>query len=151
MTAFVFDSDYEDIIGSEELEVITDGDMDNLRNAERKAISKIKKYLLRKYDVDSLFTAINEVDAGDEVNDTRDITLVEYTIYFTLYTLFTKIAKRNVPEDRYEQYKEARDFFKDVQQDMITPGWPLKIDETTGEASSPGIRMSSGDPLSHYY
>jgi hypothetical protein len=151
MTAFVFDSDYEDIIGAEELEVITDGDTANLRQAERKATAKIKKYLLRKYDVDALFMAINEADAGDEENDTRDITLVEYTIYFTLYILFTKIAKRNVPEDRYEQYKEARDFFKDVQQDMITPGWPLKVNETTGEVSSPGIRMNSGTPLSHYY
>jgi hypothetical protein len=151
MTAFVFDSDYEDIIGTEELEVITAGDTANLRQAERKATAKIKKYLLRKYDVDALFLAINEADAGDEENDTRDITLVEYTIYFTLYILFTKIAKRNVPEDRYEQYKEARDFFKDVQQDMITPGWPLKRNEITGEVSSPGIRMNSGIPLSHYY
>jgi hypothetical protein len=35
--------------------------------------------------------------------------------------------------------------------DMITPGWPLKMNETTGEVSSPGIRMNSGTPLSHYY
>jgi hypothetical protein len=150
MIGFVFDSDYEDIISSEELEVVTDSDNEKLRQAERKATEKIKKYLLRKYDVDTLFTAINEEDAGTE-NDTRDITLVEYTIYFTLYMLFTRIAKRNVPEDRYEQYKEARDFFKDVQMDMITPGWPLKMNETTGEVSSPGIRMNSGTPLSHYY
>jgi hypothetical protein len=150
MIGFVFDSDYEDIISSEELEVVTDSDNEKLRQAERKATEKIKKYLLRKYDVDTLFTAINEEDAGTE-NDTRDITLVEYTIYFTLYMLFTRIAKRNVPEDRYEQYKEARDFFKDVQMDMITPGWPLKMNETTGEVSSPGVRMNSGAPLSHYY
>lgn len=151
MAAFIFDSDYEDIITANELDTITEGDPALLRAAERKAIAKVQKYLLRKYDINQLFVAIPEADAGDLVNDTRDITLVEYTIYFALFILFTKGAKRNVPEDRFQQYEEAREFFKDVKDDLITPGWPLLVNETTGKPTSPGVRMSSGDPISHYY
>lgn len=156
---FIHIEDYPDIIDSEELTVITrptDAEImngetsDSLRaKAERKAVSKVKKYLLRKYDVDTLFQAIETAEVGGE-NDTRDITLVEYCIYFTLYILYTRIAKKNVPEDRYEQYKEARDFFKDVQQDMVTPGWPLLTDGN-GETQNPGVRMWSGFDRNYYY
>lgn len=146
---FIHTADYADIIDSEELDVITGPDLAVLASAERKAVSKVKKYLLRKYDTDALFEAIEDADVGGEA-DTRDTTLVEYCIYFTLYILYTRIAKRNVPEDRYEQYKEAREFFKDVQQDMITPGWPLLQDEE-GETKSSGVRMWSGFDENYYY
>ncbi|WP_420581952.1 hypothetical protein [Reichenbachiella sp.] len=146
---FIHTADYADIINTEELDVISNSNADTIASAEKKAISKVKKYLLRKYDTDTLFTAIDDTDVGT-TNDTRDITLVEYCIYFTLYILYTRIAKRNVPEDRYEQYKEARDFFKDVQQDMITPGWPLLLN-ADGETESPGVRMWSGHSDDYYY
>jgi len=156
---FIHIEDYPDIIDSEELGVITAPTQVNLdagetadtlrAKAERKAVSKAKKYLLRKYDIDTLFQAIETADVGG-TNDTRDETLVEYCIYFTLYILYTRIAKRNVPADRYEQYKEARDFFKDVQLDMITPGWPLLVDEN-GETQNPGVRMWSGFDDDYYY
>lgn len=146
---FIHAADYADIINAEELNVISGGVPANITSAERKAISKVKKYLLRKYDVDTLFAEIDDTDVGT-VNDTRDITLVEYCIYFTLYILYTSIAKRNVPEDRYEQYKEAKDFFNDVKLDMITPGWPLLLNDE-GDAESPGIRMWSGFSDEYYY
>lgn len=146
---FIHTADYDGIIDSEELDVITGENPSQLADAEKKAISKVKKYLLRKYDVETLFMAVDDSVLGTE-DDVRDETLVEYCIYFALYILFTKISKRNVPEDRYEQYKEARDFFKDVQQDMITPGWPLLLDDD-GETKSPGVRMWSGFDDKYYY
>lgn len=146
---FIHTADYEPIIDTEELEVITGGDVAVRQQAENKAVEKARKFLLRQYDVDDLFTAIDEADVGT-ASDTRDLTLVEYSIYFTLYILYTRIAKRNVPEDRYEQYKEARQFFMDVQRDLVTPGWDQRLNEE-GETDSPGLRMQSGKPLSHYY
>ena len=147
--AFIHTGDYSDIIDSEELDLITQESASILASAERKAVAKIQKYLLRKYNVDVLFQPIQDNDVGTSA-DIRDATLVEYAIYFTLYILYTRIAKRNVPEDRYEQYKEARDFFKDVQQDMITPGWPL-LKNACGETAVSGVRMSSDKPNSFYY
>ena len=79
----------------------------------------------------------------------ENVTLVEYTLYFTLYILYGRVAKRAVPEDRYMQYKEARDFFKDVQQDLVTPGWPLKIQN--GKELAPAVHIASRPPLSHDY
>jgi len=146
---FLHASDYEGIITTEELDVLTGEDPTKLANAERKAISKVKKFLLRKYKVDQLFAPVSDSVAGTD-GDSRDETLVEYTIYFALYILFGRIAKRKVPDDRYEQYREAREFFKDIQQDMTTPDWPLKLDEN-GETLSPGIRMNSDEITTYDY
>lgn len=146
---FIHTADYMDIIQPDELDIITDADLVVLHNAEAKAINKVKKYIQHKFDVEQIFVPVEDTDVGTE-DDTRDITLVEYCIYFTLYILYTRIAKRNVPEDRYEQYKEARDFFKDVQANAISPGWPL-IEDEDGEATNPGIRMWSGFSDEYYY
>jgi hypothetical protein len=148
-TKFIHDIDYRTVINDEELNFITGGDADTLKTAERMAIGKVKKFVSARYDVDQMFVPVLDTDAGTD-NDIRDETLVEYCIYFVLYNLFTRIAKRQVPEDRFEQYKEARDFFRDVQQDLISPDWPKK-EGNLGTENNLGLRMWSGFPDSHYY
>lgn len=187
MKNFLIRGDYPTIIRTEELDAITVESEISLEKAEIMAISKVKKYLLRKYDVEKIFLPIYEFDENKQFNeddyvfdvdsnvytiyrvlqstqnntitdaayfkaeDPRDPTIVEYSIYFTLYILFGSIAKRNVPEDRFEQYNEAKAFFNDIKNDKITPGLPILLDESSGKTKSPGVRISSNRPLSHYY
>ncbi|MEH0154669.1 hypothetical protein V6R21_19000 [Limibacter armeniacum] len=104
-----------------------------------------------------IYTCLTETATGPEANpaswqvgDPRDITLVEYSIYFTLYILYGKVAKRTVPEDRYEQYKEARDFLVSLQKDEVHVDWPRLLDEK-GEEERPLIRKGKPSTARHYY
>jgi len=114
---FIQDSDYLPFISTEELSVLTAGDINLRRQAERQAITKISHLLSRQYDTDYIFS---------QVGTNRDATIVEYTIYFTLYILYGRIAKEKVPDDRYAQYKEAKDFFELLAADKINSHLPRK-------------------------
>lgn len=128
MTRFLEKRDYKQFIGSDELETITTDDEGELTNdeireqAEDTAQSKIEKWIGEVHDTELIYNT-----RGDE----RDKTMIEYTIYFTLYILYTKGSKKNVPEDRYDQYKEAFDMFKAVfEGDKTIKGLPLLSDDT---------------------
>lgn len=123
MNTFLTKDDYKGIITSDELEVITtdnEGELTNeqvRKKTENLAISKITKLIGERHDTNVIFSSTEQ---------DRDDTIIEYTIYYTLYILHGSIAKKNVPEDRYEQYREARDFFKEVFEGNKTiPGLPL--------------------------
>lgn len=116
--AFILPTDYDTVINSDELNVLTEGNNVTLLQAESMAINKIKHQLSSKFDTDAIFNA---------QGDARDLTIVEYTIYYTLYMLYTKIAKVKVPSDRYVQYKEAKDFFKAASEGTIQTNLPSKI------------------------
>jgi IS30 family transposase len=138
---FLEDADYEDIINNEELATITNGDVNIRRKAEKKAISKISHLLSRQFDTEAIFS---------ETGQNRDVTIVEYTIYFTLYILFTRIAKEKVPDDRYEQYKEAREFFEMLATDKINSNLARKT-TVLGNEESPAIRFGSELKLNNGY
>ena len=97
---FLQDSDYESIINEEELLTICGGEPNKRRTAETWAINKIRHRLSKQFDCDAIFDAVG-VD--------RDLTIVEYTVYFTIYILCSRIAKDRVSDERYAQYNEARD------------------------------------------
>lgn len=137
---FITDEDYNSIIDSQELIVITDNSLSTRQLAESQAISKIKHLLSGKFDTDAIF---------DAVGDDRDITVVEYTIYYTLYILFTKIAKVKVPADRYAQYREASDFFKAVGSDLIQSNLPRKT--ATADNDFIDFKFGSDTPYTTTY
>lgn len=136
---FLTDQDYKAFISDEELAVITGADLNIRRQAETQAISKIKHLLSRQYDVEDIFS---------QAGTNRDATIVEYTIYFTLYILYTRIAKEKVPDDRYMQYKEAKDFFELLANDKINSNLPRKQD-VLGNEDSPAIRFGSEKKLGY--
>ncbi|GAB4126236.1 MAG: hypothetical protein Fur0027_07170 [Raineya sp.] len=136
---FIQDTDYHTYINAEELAVITGGDLNIRRQAETQAISKIKHLLSRQYDVEEIFS---------QTGTNRDATIVEYTIYFALYILFGRIAKEKVPDDRYLQYKEAKDFFELLASDKINSNLPRKQD-ALGTEESPAIRFGSEPRLGY--
>jgi len=136
---FIHEADYITYINTEELAVITGGDPNIRRQAEKQAISKIKHLLSRQYDVEDIFS---------QTGSNRDATIVEYTIYFTLYILFGRIAKEKVPDDRYLQYKEAKDFFGLLSSDKINSSLPRKRD-VFGSEEQPAIRFGSKTRLGY--
>jgi hypothetical protein len=136
---FIQDSDYLPFINTEELSVLTAGDINLRRQAERQAIVKISHLLSRQYDTDYIFS---------QVGTNRDATIVEYTIYFTLYILYGRIAKEKVPDDRYAQYKEAKDFFELLASDKINSHLPRKQD-VFGSEEQPAIRFGGETRLGY--
>jgi hypothetical protein len=136
---FIEETDYATYINIEELAVITGGNPNIRRQAEKQAISKIKHLLSRQYDVEEIFS---------QTGTNRDATIVEYTIYFTLYILFGRIAKEKVPDDRYMQYKEAKDFFELLASDKINSNLPRKQD-VLGAEEYPAIRFGSETRLGY--
>lgn len=115
--AFIETNDYTPIIKTDELNVITGSSVTTRQTAESMAINKIKHRLSKNYDVDAIFGA---------TGSSRDLTIVEYTIYYTLYILYTSIARAKVPDDRFAQYQEAERFFKAVAEDKISTNLPRK-------------------------
>lgn len=117
--------DYEQFISDEELDVITKQSSAIRKKAEKSAIRKVKLLLSRQYDTDTIFA---------QVGNNRHDTIVEWTIYLTLYILYQRSSKDKVPDDRYEQYKEAMEGLKKIAKDKInTEGLPLKLDPETGQ------------------
>lgn len=76
-----------------------------LLQAERFAISQIRKYIGGRYDCDALFSA---------TADQRDDYIIMITIDITLYHLWAKKAPKSVPEHRKERYSDALDWLTNV-------------------------------------
>ena len=136
---FLQDTDYLSIINEEELLVICGADPNIRRIAETQAISKIKHRLSKQFDCDAIF---------DSTRIDRDITVVEYTIYFTLYILYSRIAKEKVPDDRYMQYNEAKEFFNLIAENKINSNLP-RLKNVLDVEESPAIRFGSNTRITH--
>ena len=144
MSTFLTKDDYKGIISSHELEVITTDEENILTNeavrkkAENFAISKISKLIGSKYDTQAIYSTIGEH---------RDNTIIEYTIYYTLNMLYGKQAKKNVPEDIYDSYNEAKDFFTGIfEGEMTAIGLPLLPDDSEDSEDSHRFGNSEYDP-----
>lgn len=115
--AFLIASDYDAIITTDELNVLTGSSEATRQKAETFAESKVKHLLSNNYDTAAIFGA-----TGSD----RDNTVIEYMVYYTLYILYTKISKSKTPDDRYAQYQEAKKFFEGVAADKIATTLPRK-------------------------
>jgi hypothetical protein len=139
--AFIELTDYQPIINNEELAVISNNNSNFEREtAEKMAMSKIKEMLSRQIDIDYEYA---------QSGANRNLSLLEYTIYFTLYILYSRIAKAQVPEDRYEQYKEAKEWLKAIQEDKITSTLKRKLSDDQEE--SPAVRFGSNPRSNHFW
>ncbi|WP_299460588.1 hypothetical protein [uncultured Microscilla sp.] len=138
MSNFLTEDDYKGFISHHELTVITTDEEGRLSNeavrkkAENSAISKIIHQIGGRYDTQAIFST-----TGNE----RDDTIIEYTIYYTAKTLYSKSAKKIVPDDIYENYEEAKDFFNDIGKGVVNAiGLPL-LPQDSSESLSEHIRF----------
>ena len=139
--AFIELEDYSITINEEELDVISGKSTVIREKAEKSAISQIKEILSRTIDVEYEFSKTGE---------SRNQALLTYTIYFTLYILYGRIAKDRVPDDRYDQYKLAKEFFYSVRDDLITTTLKRKTNDC-GEDESPAVRTGGNQKNEHHY
>ena len=145
MSRFLEKTDYKQFIDNDELEIITTDEEGSLTSnqireqVEDTAQSKIIKWIGEIHDTNTIFST---------TGDTRDKTMIEYMIYFVLYILYARKAKKNVPEDRYDQYKEAFDMFKAVfKGEKTIKGLPLLDDTQKNESHV----IESDEPYSTDY
>lgn len=83
-------------------------DQTKLQQAERTAISQMRKWLGKRYDLDTLFAPWN--GTGD---DTRDPYIVMTVIDIALYHLWSARAAGNkIPAWREQRYNDALDWLK---------------------------------------
>lgn len=107
---FLKDSDYDDQVRGEIRQVLDNTpDQYKMKQAEKKGIAQMRKYLSSRYDVDRIF----RVPAGDEP-DTRDAFIVMTLVDVVLYHLWSKERGRDVPKVRNDRYQDALDWMKSV-------------------------------------
>lgn len=99
MANFIQESDYE-VQARGELLRLLDGTDERaaILQAERFAISQIRKHLGGRYDCNTLFSATDE---------DRDDYIIMITIDLTLYHLWSKKSPKTTPEHRKIRYDDA--------------------------------------------
>lgn len=64
-----------------------------------------------------------------KTGDTRNPTLLMYTIDLQLYHLHCRLNPRQIPEIRVKRYDASVDYLKDVAEGVVTPNLPLRISD----------------------
>lgn len=131
MANFIQESDYE-VQARNEMIRLLDGtdERSALMQAERFAISQIRKYIGGRYDCDTLFSA-----TGIE----RDDYIIMITIDIALYHLWAKKAPKSIPGHRKERYSDALDWLTNVGSGEMPTDLPqLSTTEYSGD-----IRLTS--------
>lgn len=126
MANFIQESDYEVQARSELLRLL-DGTDDRaaILQAERFAISQIRKHLGGRYDCNTLFSATDE---------DRDDYLIMITIDLTIYHLWSKKAPKTTPEHRKIRYDDALAWLTSVGSGETPTDLPqLPTDEYRGD------------------
>lgn len=139
---FVTNNDIEVLIRADMLQHIIGTDVTLLDRAESAAIKKIRTYLINRYDVDAVFSAL-----GTE----RDELILMYAIDIMLYDLHSRINPRKVPELRRTRYKEAIDWLKDVLQGNLSAELPLVTNQNGQESGADEILWGSNPKKEHYF
>lgn len=113
MARFLKDSDYSAIIRNEIKNALREAYTDNvvLLRQEEMAIAQIRNYLAGRYDVDSIFTPVE-----DGATDTRNAHIVMITIDCVLYHLYTAEAPDRIPDKVNNRYQDALTWLRDVTQ-----------------------------------
>ena len=123
---FIQESDYE-VQARAELLRLLDGTDDRaaILQAERFAISQIRKYIGGRYDCNTLFSA-----AGDD----RDDYIIMITIDLTIYHLWSKKSPKTTPEHRKIRYDDALAWLTSVGSGETPTDLPqLPTDEYRGD------------------
>jgi phage gp36-like protein len=126
MANFIQESDYE-VQARDEMMRLLDktGNRTAILQAERFAISQIRKYIGGRYDCDTIFSAT----AGD-----RDDYIVMITIDIAIYHLWAKKAPKAVPDHRKERYSDALDWLTGVGSGEIPTDLPqLAVGDYKGD------------------
>lgn len=126
MANFIQESDYE-VQARDEMMHLLDktGNRAAILQAERFAISQIRKYIGGRYDCDTIFSA---------TGDSRDDYIIMITIDITIYHLWAKKAPKSIPEHRKERYSDALDWLTNVGSGEIPTDLPqLPADEYKGD------------------
>lgn len=107
---FLKDSDYDDQVRGEIRQLLDNTpDQYKMKQAEKKGIAQMKKYLSSRYDVEQIFNV-----PTDGQPDTRDAFIVMTLIDLVLYHLWSKERGREVPKVRNDRYQDALDWIKSV-------------------------------------
>lgn len=131
MANFIQETDYE-VQARQEMLRLLDGtdERSALMQAERFAISQIRKYIGGRYDCNTLFAATGE---------DRDAYIVMITIDIALYHLWAKKAPKAIPKHRKERYSDALDWLTNVGSGEMPTDLPqLSTDTYKGD-----VRISS--------
>lgn len=126
MANFIQESDYE-VQARGELLRLLDGTDERaaILQAERFAISQIRKHLGGRYDCDTLFSATDE---------DRDDYIIMITIDLTLYHLWSKKSPKSTPEHRKIRYDDALAWLTSVGSGETPTDLPqLPTDEYQGD------------------
>lgn len=126
MANFIQETDYE-VQARQEMLRLLDGSDERtaLMQAERFAISQIRKYIGGRYDCNTLFSATGE---------DRDDYIVMITIDIAIYHLWAKKAPKVIPEHRKEQYSDALDWLTNVGSGEMPTDLPqLSTDDYKGD------------------
>lgn len=126
MANFIQESDYE-VQARDEMMRLLDKTENRaaILQAERFAISQIRKYIGGRYDCATIFSA---------TGDNRDDYIIMITIDITIYHLWAKKAPKSIPEHRKERYSDALDWLTNVGSGEIPTDLPqLPTDEYKGD------------------
>lgn len=99
---FLTDDDYDAQIRKELRTILDDSQTSHkLHKAEDMALSQMKAYLSRRYDVDKIFTP----------GENRNPYIVMLLIDITLYHIWSK-ERGQIPQTRNDRYQDALDWLK---------------------------------------
>lgn len=131
---FLDRTDLENLILSEDLDVLVENRPNALDEAIEYAVSCAKNALSHRYDVNTIFDIV--VDHG---NDQRPKDIVFQLVNIALYQLHIALAPRQIPEHRIELHDRALEYLQKYNSDGVLP---RMTDSETGEIK-PLVRMGS--------
>lgn len=165
MAQFIFDQDYQVLIRTEILGILSeDYSASKLLRAEDMAIAQIRNYLKSRYNLDQVFSTGDLVEEND-THELRDFSNPDYelseltgtdernshvvmlVIDCALYHLYSSLAPNHIPQHRADRYADALSWLKDVARGAFNADLPLLVDEA-GQPKS-AIRIGSKYPSSN--
>lgn len=144
---YLKDADYLTTINTDILlSVLEANSLDNnttLRNAESQAQAIVRQTIGKRYDMDTFFTVIEDIDH----NDVRDQAIVYHLLTIVVYLLYKKQAPHKIPEHRKLDYDDTIEWLRDAGRGEIDVYLPL-----IGETDDIGeIKINSYPKDNHRY
>lgn len=136
---YLTEQDYTFVVGEKALQIVTQAEPDNRRNAEAAAQEEISGYLRPKYDCSAIFNA-----SGEE----RNSKIVQISCDIALYHLVCSQPAKMGFEIRKERYDNAIKWLEGVQRGQIIPDLPLAT-EQDGQVAS-GTQAIFGTARKHH-
>ena len=124
---YLTDEDYKVVCGEQELDIITQSDNENRRNAERTAREEIASYLRARYDIEKEYAL-----TGEE----RNAFLVQVAVNISLYYMVHSLPGHMASEGRHELYEAAISWLNKVQSGKAMPSLPVYTDSEGNETNA---------------